>query len=136
MSLFLTIFQSTITSLLARLIRLERQDIYLRVYVANANPSDHPLLHSWLLGIVDSYVSAQNLTSQADFQTLVDLESAQRFPINVAIDSANALDYCYHNSTAPYIALFEGASYLRTVGLLEPNWPFKIYPDGRQTITG
>jgi hypothetical protein len=86
----------------------ERQDLDLRVYVANSNPTSHPVYHSPVLSLTDGVVSASNITTSNEIlEKLRQLEHQQLFIEKSALDFSLALEHCYKQSNSPYIALFE-----------------------------
>jgi len=107
----------TLGSLLADLTPQERSRLDLRVYIANTNPKDHvlyqsaPLVHAnsviTLAEALSRSIPKLDAVSSLSIQSLRDLESTRSYRQKAALDFAVGLNYCYHNSTAPYIALFE-----------------------------
>jgi hypothetical protein len=85
----------------------ERQDLDLRVYIANSDPSDHPIHSSPVLSHADAVVSVRDVKSKFTAEMLRELELKKKFKEKIPIDFALALQHCYENSTAPYIGLFE-----------------------------
>jgi hypothetical protein len=93
---------------LAGLTAEERINLDLRVYIANTDPSSHPLYGSSLLSLTNSVVSAENVTSSPRLENLIFLERNEIYIEKSAWDFSLALEHCYLNSTADYIGLFEG----------------------------
>lgn len=98
----------TITSALAGLTKLEREDLDLRVYFANTNPSEHPLWKTPLIDLVDKSVTAKNTVSPLQFNELRELEASKSFVTKASLDFSYALEDCHRSSSSPYIAIFEG----------------------------
>jgi hypothetical protein len=92
------------------LAKIEREDLDVRVYFANTDPSIHPLHNSSSLvaSLVDEYGSAQNVATPAQFQELTELEKSRNLGRKVALDFSYAIRYAYASSSSPYIAVFEG----------------------------
>jgi hypothetical protein len=90
------------------LTQFEREDLDLRVYFANTEPSQHPLWENWLLDLVDKPISADSVTSPSQFEELRRLEKEESFFHKAGLDFSYALEDCYVSSSAPYIAIFEG----------------------------
>jgi hypothetical protein len=94
--------------LLAGLTQFEREDLDLRVYFANTEPSQHPLWESWFLDLVDNSIPVDNITSPSQFEELQQLEKEKYFFHKTGLDFSYALENCYNSSSAPYITIFEG----------------------------
>jgi len=94
-------------SILHGLTDAERSDLDLRIYISNTKPEEHPLNRSFLHNLVQESNSPQTLASPRLFRKLQALETNHQYEQKTAWDFSLALERCFHNSTAPYIALFE-----------------------------
>lgn len=97
-----------ISSALAGLTRLEREDLNLLLYIANTNPSLHPAWNSWLDSVVDESFTAGNAANNTMLRYLSALERERKFHEKAALDYCIALRRCIQDSSAPYVAVFEG----------------------------
>jgi hypothetical protein len=94
--------------MLAGLTQVEREDLDLRVYFANTEPSQHSLWGTWLLDLVDKSIIVDSITLPSQFEELQRLEKEKSFVHKAGLDFSYALEDCYISSSAPYIAIFEG----------------------------
>ncbi|KAF2669539.1 hypothetical protein BT63DRAFT_479358 [Microthyrium microscopicum] len=97
----------SISSALAGLDHRERDDLDLRVYIADTKAELHQAWLSPLLDSVDNVTCAGNITSASQLQELQNLEREHKGGTKVALDFSYALRYAYETSSSPYIALFE-----------------------------
>jgi hypothetical protein len=86
----------------------ERADLDLAIYFVNTDPTIHPSYNSWVNQVADHVWSARDVTNQTILDALHRLEIAKDFHSKAGIDYSLALQRCYEQTTAPYIAIFEG----------------------------
>jgi hypothetical protein len=79
----------------------------MRVFIGNTDPTAHPLHGSPILSVVDYVTSAQEFANPNILSKLKYLEQHKTYTEKTAYDFSLAIEHCYLNSTAPYIALFE-----------------------------
>lgn len=100
--------QQAVSSALANLRPAEREDIDLRVYVANTQPEVHPAWQSWLDNVIDEPFAASGSVPTPLWDRLLRLEGEEDFKNKGRLDYTVALERCWANSSAPYVAIFEG----------------------------
>ncbi|KAF2098818.1 hypothetical protein NA57DRAFT_76056 [Rhizodiscina lignyota] len=97
-----------VSSALANLKLAERENIDIRIYFANTKPEVHPAWHSWLDDVVDESFTASEHVSGPLWERLERLEMDKDYVGKGRLDYTVALDRCWSNSSAPYIAIIEG----------------------------
>jgi hypothetical protein len=85
-----------------------REDVNLRVFFANTDPSNHPYWNSSLLDLLDGSFSPKDIISKGELAIVTSLEKNRAYMDKVRFDFAYALGHVYRTSSSPYIALFEG----------------------------
>lgn len=101
-----------ISSALAGLTPSERKDLDVRLYIANTDPTTHPAWQSWLENVVDETFTAKDNVYPSKMQHLFALERDNKFREKSSLDYSVALQRCATNSSAPYVAVFEGDTLL------------------------
>jgi hypothetical protein len=100
--------QLSVTSALAGLTQAEREDIDLRVFFADTDPTKHPFHNSSLVDLLDGSFAPRDIMSKGELAIVTGLEEKKDYMDKVRFDFAYALRHVYRTSSSPYIALFEG----------------------------
>jgi hypothetical protein len=83
----------------------------LRVFITNSNLTDHPSYNSPVLTLVDRIASPKDIAHPNLLRKLSELEYSPPTEATLlnksVIDLTLAVQHCYLNSTAPYVAFFE-----------------------------
>ncbi|KAM7208225.1 hypothetical protein V8F20_001505 [Naviculisporaceae sp. PSN 640] len=100
-------FSDSLGSMLAGLSAQERASFNLTVLFANSDPKQHKEYGApWVLALVDHAAGYEGI-SDAERQELRRLEEAKDFQRKGVLDYIYLLDQCYHQTRAPFIAVFE-----------------------------
>ncbi|PSK45206.1 T-complex protein 1 subunit zeta [Elsinoe australis] len=97
--------QEAIGSVLVGLSKEERETIDLRLLFTHVEPAKHPDWNQTWLEVVDEW-SGYNVSKEG-LQFIQGLEESRNFYAKGVYDYVYVLNHCLHNSTAPYIAIFE-----------------------------
>ncbi|KAI9663363.1 MAG: hypothetical protein M1831_002647 [Alyxoria varia] len=100
---------NAVGSLLHGMTPSERASLHLSLLFANAQPEKHSAYNEkWFLDLLDDHYgySTANLTDE-QIDHLRDLEETADFEEKGVFDYTLALERCYANTQAPYIAVFE-----------------------------
>ncbi|KAH8913090.1 hypothetical protein BR93DRAFT_906815 [Coniochaeta sp. PMI_546] len=101
-------FSDSVGSMLEGLTPQERAAVNVSVLFANADgPALHPDFDApWLAALVDHAAGYEGM-SAAEIAELRRMEASEDFQRKGVYDYAYALDRCYHETRAPFIAVFE-----------------------------
>lgn len=117
--------QGTIASALHGLVPTERRLLDLRVYYSNLDPTQHPSYGGWIHNITDLQFSPRDIADDDLLSRMTKLAEAQNFHAKSGLDYSLVLQNCLDNSTAPYIAIFEGDIQLAESWFARVLWALK-----------